>query len=426
MLYLKKKLEEPIITGRPVVLYFFFKKGDEDIQSVRTALQSMLSQLLDREQIRNDTSMLRKCVEILNPAFGKSAEETSKIKVSQLEPDFNDIGYLCETIYLVGRLFPRLYVLVDALDECQDRQEKNFVHLLKSMVRSDGGEIRLVLSIRDTVNLKPELDIPPDPRNNPSLSEEAMLSQPWTSFILITPEKNASDLRSYLTHDISNLLDRRIDRKVYASYYKQELKRIVSIMQKKTNGDFALARIILANLQQPSKLSLDDKIKRLPAAIGEIYMSALEALKADEQELVVATLKWIVWSVSTLTVIEISDHYRELYRNTDDKSWDARPLKGTHTSPDDNLIELPGRPQVKDEIDEPEVKEMIYHLETIGRDFFRLERHTGLVTVDVSIREWIREDSKTPSVVASKKQRGFNRYKDEAGYTVLKITLTRK
>ncbi|KAF3934995.1 hypothetical protein ABW20_dc0100615 [Dactylellina cionopaga] len=73
--------------------------------------------------------------------------------------------------------------------------------------------------------------------------------------------------------------------------------------------------------------------------------------------------------------------------------------------------------------EDPEVKDIMYHLENAGRDFFRLDRNTGLVGVDISVREWIQESDPTTNST-SQETRGFNKYRDPKGNTVFKFTLT--
>ncbi|KAK6353835.1 hypothetical protein TWF730_008258 [Orbilia blumenaviensis] len=426
MLCLRKKLGECTLGDhRPIILYFFFKKGDQDIQNARTALQSVVYQLLTRDELRYDIKVLSKCVELLNPAFGKPPDEFEATVPKPVSYDLTDIQSLCDLIRQVGNLLPRVYLLVDALDECQDRLEKKLVSHLVSMVDVKDSRMRLILSVRNTVDIKPEMLLPRDPNRLSQNPSEPQALYVRASSIVITSEKNSLDLKAYLTHDISDLLSRRIDQHAYEEYYNQELARIVDIIHQKANGDFALARMIIANLQQPSKLSLEDKILQLPAAIGEIYMTALESLKTEEQELVVTALKWAVWGVSTLTVVEISDHYREIYKKVEERSWNARPPERVEGRPENALSQkVLKHPDMNDPREQPEVKEIIHHLETIGRDFFRVDRHTGLITVDISIREWIQEDSKSGSRAVTNRAKGFDKYRDEGGYTVFKFTLT--
>ncbi|KAF3920489.1 hypothetical protein ABW20_dc0107068 [Dactylellina cionopaga] len=254
--------------------------------------------------------------------------------------------------------------------------------------------------------------------------------------IQITAQKNASDLGIYLTHEVRELLKHRIRPDLYREYYDTEVKRIVGVIHKRAKGDFSLARIIVANLQQPSKLPLEEKIKRLPDAIGEMYMTALESLTDDQQELIVTALKWIVWGVSGLTAVEISDHYREVYRDLNDESWNVLTEQSEHDTGDSetgdefentNKKEHFSRPKMGD-IEDPEVRDVIHHLETTGRDFFKYDSNTGFVGVDISIREWIQGASKLASKSQSvaKEAKGFRKQKTQAGYTVFSFTLTRK
>ncbi|KAK6531904.1 hypothetical protein TWF694_003067 [Orbilia ellipsospora] len=171
-----------------------------------------------------------------------------------------------------------------------------------------------------------------------------------------------------------------------------------------------------------------------------MYMTALESLTDDQQELIVTALKWIVWGVSGLTAVELSDHYREIYRDANDRSWNILREDDEEERTDHEIggkAEDVGSKAVKSNekpisrpgmygSDDPEVMEVIHHLETTGRDFFKYDRNTGFVGVDISIREWIQGASRAASKSQSvtKEAKGFKKHKTQAGYTVLSFTLT--
>ncbi|KAF3933838.1 Alpha-latrotoxin [Dactylella cylindrospora] len=400
----------------PLVCHFFFKKGDQDIQHTRTGLESILHQLLNSNELRKNTATLAATVEVLNPRFGDTGLDNQK----RLEfADFLESqAAMTDAIRRIAEAIPeRVYFMIDALDECQDRREQGIVQAIKSIVRSKTDGVRVILSARDSIDIKSELiesGDPNDPNPPVDLPENIQI-------IDITAEKNSRDLTDYLRHDVGRVLTRRIDREAFKAYFDSELARIVKIIHHKAKGDFTLARMIIANLQQPSKDSLERKIQKLPAAIGDIYLASLESLTPDEQELAVSALKWVVWSVSGITVIEISDHYRELYNGTSVHSVEetAHGESVAEENGDENAV---AKPVYTDPYEDPEVKEIIYHLGNAGRDFFKFDRNTGLVSVDVSIREWIREDGSPKSAI--REARGFNKYRDPRGNTVFKFTLT--
>ncbi|KAF3931115.1 hypothetical protein ABW20_dc0108053 [Dactylellina cionopaga] len=411
----------------PLVCYFFFKKSEQDIELVRSALESILQQLLGSSQVRRDFDSLAAVVEILNPDFGESGSKGSGIDFLANQTS------LCETIKKVIEVIPtRVYLMFDALDECLDRKEQELAQALRSLVQTT-DRLRVIISARDSIDIASELadpsvgdQKPAGPNDDTKRVENLGTLLPANiKFIEITAKKNSSDLIDYLTYDVGLVLVRRINKEKFSSLFNQELDRIVKILHQKAKGDFTLARMVISTLKQPSKDSLETNIKRLSSAIGDIYMGSLESLTPEEQELVVKTLKWVVWAVSGVTVIEISDHYRELYYE-EAKNHD---LTGHHTSETQGISQetLDATAELAKLIDvnpyeDPEIKDIIYHLENAGRDFFRFDRNSGVVGVDISIREWIQEDSGSKST--TKESRGFSKFRDVKGNTVFNFSLT--
>ncbi|KAF3197930.1 hypothetical protein TWF679_002486 [Orbilia oligospora] len=422
-------------SGPPLVCHFFFKKGEQDIERSRSALESILYQLLGSDEIRGDLSVLTAAISILNPGFVEAgltqSAESRGTNTRDVSGNFQDsLKSLCDTIKLIAAvILVPVYLMIDALDECIDRREQCFLECLKSLVDKYGfnGEnsrtagsnstgvksenLKLVISARDSVDIVGELV-----GKIENQDAEDVLENHGIKIVDITPEKNSSDLEEYLRHAIGEVLTRRIDREKYEAYYDSQLSRIVKIVHEKANGDFTLARLIIANLQQPSKETLEKRIKRLPSAIGDIYRASLESLTADEQEFVVAALKWVVWGVSGLSILEISDHYKEIYK--DSGHSESKPSLDVGGSGTESVPE----PNYASPYDNPEVKDTTYHIENAGRDFFKYDRNTGVVNVDISIREWIQQDiSDSDSLVED--SRGFNKFRDNRGNTVFQFTL---
>ncbi|KAK6348923.1 hypothetical protein TWF730_009684 [Orbilia blumenaviensis] len=442
----------------PFVCHFFFKKGEQNIERTRSALESILYQLLGSDEIRRDINVLIAAVSILSPSFGEVGSGTL-IDGARGSGNFQEsLKSLCDTIKAIAATIQvPVYLMIDALDECIDRREQCFLEHLKSLVNipdvddamqtSDGisntesKNLKLIISVRDSVDIVGELA-------TSKMTEATENNLPkGIKIVDITSERNSSDLREYLIHAAGEVLARRISRMQYEAYYDSQLSRIVKIVHGKANGDFTLARLIIANLQQPSRDTLEKRIKRLPSAIGEIYKASLEALTADEQEFVVAVLKWVVWSVSGLSVLEISDHYKDIYKlgskvsssladgdadmklsrinDNEDPERDLGQRSAEGADYEGDIFDRGGserEPDYTNPFDDPEVKDTIYHIENAGRDFFRYDRNTGVVNVDISIREWIQQDNIDPGSPVGD-SRGFNKFRDSHGNTVFQFTL---
>ncbi|TGJ65460.1 hypothetical protein EYR41_009424 [Orbilia oligospora] len=424
----------------PLVCHFFFKKGEQDIERSRSALESILYQLLGSDEVRGDLSVLTAAIGILNPGFvdagSTQSAESRGTNTRNFSGNFQDsLRSLCDAIKLIAAVIPvPVHLMIDALDECIDRREQCFLEYLKSLVdksnidgdnsRTAGSSntgiksenLKLVISARGSVDIVGELV--DSKKKTESPNAEDVLKNQGIKIVDITPEKNSNDLEEYLRYAVGEVLTRRIDRAQYEAYYDSQLSRIVKIVHEKANGDFTLARLIITNLQQPSKETLEKRIKRLPSAIGDIYRASLESLTADEQEFVVAALKWVVWGVCGLSILEISDHYKEIYK--DSGHSDSKPSPDVGGSETESILE----PYYASPYDNPEVKDTIYHIENAGRDFFKYDRNTRVVNVDISIREWIQQDvsdSDSDSLVGD--SRGFNKFRDNRGNTVFQFTL---
>ncbi|KAF3902418.1 hypothetical protein ABW20_dc0105194 [Dactylellina cionopaga] len=400
-----------------LLCHFFYKKGEQDIQTARAGLEAILFQLLNSRQLRQATKALVAALEALDPSFGESDARRNAT-------DFLDsLEALCGTIRKVADAIPvRVYLMIDALDECVDRGSQRLTQYLRGIAQEGSDNIRIIISARDNFDIVSELVDEMDKPTNIPIGEgqpgEEKALPDGIQIIEITPEKNATDLEEFIRHDVGEVLQRRINKERLGHLFDLELTRIVKVMHEKAKGDFTLARMIIGTLQQPSKDSLDRKIQRLPAAIGEIYMQSIESLTPDEQELIVSALKWVVWSVAALTVVEVSDHYRDIFN----RGGENEVLGDTATA--ESLYATEVTKIVQDNpYEDPEVKDTTYHLENAGRDFFRLDRNTGLVGVDISIREWI-QDSDPTTKSTTEETRGFNKYRDPKGNTVFRFTLT--
>ncbi|EPS35520.1 hypothetical protein H072_11064 [Dactylellina haptotyla CBS 200.50] len=419
MMRIYKDLLVSIANGpTPIVLRFFFKKGDQNIQTAQSALESLFFQLLNSDIVRNNEACLGKVIEILNPGFeggNDGADASGWCDTSEK---------ICATIKRIAAVLPNsVYLIVDALDECNDRREKNILKHLKSTITDpDTEDIRLLISARDTIGIKAELE-------TDDFGEEGSVSQiqngsPSITFITIGKEENSQDFLEYLKDEVFQVLSRLIDPS--KSYFGSKAEKIVANIHGKASGDFTRARLIVTNLKDPSRIPMEKKIEELPDSIGDIYMASLEALTPNQQEFVVTALKLIVWGVSNISVIEISDFYRQKFLGGDAKAEEGNEPQQSDmdedTEPGDDISSL--LPYDERNLGS-EVKETIYHITEAGRDFFRYDAVTGFVTVDISVREWITKDASSKGSLRNQSAaHGFKRFRNNDGFAVFQLTMT--
>ncbi|KAF3921351.1 Alpha-latroinsectotoxin [Dactylellina cionopaga] len=375
----KRLMNTATVEHGAIVLFFYFKKGDDTAQFTLKALESLISQLLDHRLFIEDIEMMEQCIIVMDEARHETREAAGLHTPEFIAMVFKKIAAL------INR---PVYILVDAIDECEDRIPGKLMHCLKELCRSRLGThaIKVLCSARDNVNIESLLcdEVSQSSKNSGKDGEEEdKYKLPADiSTILIDEKKNADDIRTYLTKKVETMVLRRSGGR-RGEFFNQELQRIVDIIQTKANGNFSYASIAVANLQQPTKSTLQRKLRELPPAMEGMYRRSLEVLTSDERDLVIFALKWVVWGISPVTVLEIVEHYKQIYH----PDGDANSENDTPYDPSSNA----------------EVSDTRYHLYNVGRDFFQFDDVTDTISVHLSVKEWIYSEAAQFAELETKK-----------------------
>ncbi|KAF3941473.1 Ankyrin-1 [Dactylella cylindrospora] len=399
----KKLTELTRRNGTGTVLYFFFKQGDDATQLTAKCLESLLYQLLDHRTIWENDETMKKCLKIIEEVresgivsgktgggmaemlLGGQQQKTSIIYTNEAIAHF-----LAKTAALLG--FP-VYIVVDAIDECDDRVSGNLIATLKQIAQS-AGNVKIIMSVRDNVDIEKLLqDAPPvkainrDEVKEVETEEQSVILPGYITCILIDEENNKEDMRFYLTKKLAPVISRRVSGNNNKAY-ERELQRIVKKVQTKAGGNFSYAAMVVANLHQPSRASLDTRLNEMPSAMEGMYRKSLETLSPEERKLIVFALKWIVWGVGEITASEIVEHYKQVYEPDapGEPEESPAPVSKEDVGSEEN--------EATEDADDPEISDTIYHLRSAGRDFFKFDDLTGTIDVHLSVREWVKAESR--------------------------------
>ncbi|KAF3908002.1 hypothetical protein ABW20_dc0110413 [Dactylellina cionopaga] len=392
-----------------ILLRFFFKLGDAGLQSGMSALESILRQFLAYISARQDSERIRLANQVLEQngiqkiEAEMQSDEEIKVGLDIPKTDFKTPKLVCTIIaQLVKELGIQIYIVLDALDECEDRKSIELVGLLQGLAYSDSSSgVKILFSTRDEGNIESDFQ----ENNLMAIVRGSSLPQldiPYVEVVELTKENNAAELHDYLRIKLRTLVERRAGRpkeqrddtkhQPVGSELRKKAVELADTIQSKVNGDFSYATMVIANLQQPSKKSLEIRIRDLPSDIGEIYRKRLDLLTAEERLLVLFALKWVVWSVSDVTPIEIAEHFREVYwTKTDDSGSELASVAASSVSERELRAYDPSQ--------DPEVREIISHLRHSGHDFFSFNTDTDPIVVHLSVREWVRGGSKAPKLL---------------------------
>ncbi|KAK6502545.1 hypothetical protein TWF506_003125 [Arthrobotrys conoides] len=391
------------------VLRFFFKLGDNELQSTLRALESLLRQLLrklsdgEASQTQHDEKLERICKVLEENNIEKISQETQNIaKNNTAASEENKSPVLISKIIsqISAELNLRLYIVLDALDECHDLKGSNIALCLKDLAYSEASNIWIIVSTRASAQSKTGIEDELQQNGVTLDCDRSAVQQnsPSADIVTLTNEQNTEELQIFLELKLRDLVNRRVRKLTDVPTVGQPepekdtnlgttngvvdktVESLAKDINKIVHGDFSYANMLIANLQEPSKKSLKSRIKELEGrGLEDMYRRNLDVLSPGKRSLILFALKWVVWTVSDVTAIEIAEHFREVYHQSDTEV------------PDDNFTQADYDPS-----DDPEIREIISHLRTAGHDFFSFSSDNDPVTAHASVREWIQKGSSRP------------------------------
>ncbi|KAK6544888.1 hypothetical protein TWF694_001567 [Orbilia ellipsospora] len=460
---------------RPVVLFFFFKKGDSSTQLATIAARSLLAQLFNPKYIEPQIlGAMWEAVTELNkpqPESGETEAEQPKDRFSYI------IGQLEKAAKTIGR---RVYLVIDGLDECVDDQQQEILPCLTQLARTSHGIFRILISSRkndrsrssSTGGLASRASSNSDSPKDHEHSEDAII---WN----INSATNSRDMLSFLNTSLRGLMQRsrlkecfvmdgdKYTLKIKPTYTKFEaiIEKMALHIQERSKGMFTYSAMTITSLRQPSELSLSQRIKDLPGGMDQIYSSQLKALADAERKLIMLALNRIYWSnvcSVEMHTLEIVQQFKRYYDTeptqapTDDFDYDhildnafeghSKAAGDGELGDDDvisdNTVEKPKPANTRmplqhrsssfyhehhmtTQMDNPEVADIIYHLNQAGRDFFKFSNDDrNIEFIHTSVREWIDRQTKSEKTRRQNVQTNPILYKQNDEF-IFKVSLPR-
>lgn len=384
-----------------IVLFYFFKKGDETTQTTTRCLESLAAQLL-REELIRDEEQLQFVVTQLDVLRAASTKATSAINSPELL--MNVIKLLRKTI---GR---RLFVVIDAMDECEDRLSEKILGRLMELSRTIEADpaTKVILTTRSILNKETTMFAPQNEEEKlpeatgqqyDDANDKHTITTKGSHAIIFKVDKtqNTSDMERYLSMKIRTLMLRNVKRKPDASF-DRELARIVKDIRTKANGMFTYAAMTIASLEQPYSCSLAEKLRQLPDGMNGLYKSSLEALNTEEKKLVLIALRRVIWRTGPVLTTEIAEEFKKTYEShivANEEIVGVDDGEGEKNEDEKSEDENSDHPENYDPAADPEIADTIAHLKRAGRDFFRFGEDSYLIDViHNTVRDWVEKEAK--------------------------------
>jgi hypothetical protein len=245
----------------PLFLYFFFKDDSSNDRTRKTAVivASLIEQLF---QANLDRKRLYSIIK-------RHYDEDGSSRCAS-------IGRLWQMLSEMLQDHPtRIFIVLDALDECDDRHSESVVeHLTK-------------LNARCLITSRPEKDIVE------SFSKD------------IDPEVQVRTIEMATMRDIETFITVELDRRPGLSSHKNAIiQRIRSV----ADGMFRYAALLLQELDSPSNESIEDILIALPKDLNEMYERLIGHLPCNPnyRKLRETTLMFISMAKRPVTAEEIA------------------------------------------------------------------------------------------------------------------------
>ncbi|KZP29069.1 hypothetical protein FIBSPDRAFT_927164 [Athelia psychrophila] len=189
------------------------------------------------------------------------------------------IKLLQDCLSRILEAFERVYIIMDSLDECSERNE--VVHLIQSMVSGESGKLHMMATSR----LEPEIM-----RGIGSLSNLQEIG--------ISAQLMEADVRLFL--------NARLDKSDAAKWTKAQKDMMKEVLIGGADGMFRWVALQIDRLMKcRSELELVTQLKSLPRDLNETYCRILS--ESPDPVALKRFLQWLAFSKIMMTVEEIAE-----------------------------------------------------------------------------------------------------------------------
>ncbi|SLM38552.1 P-loop containing nucleoside triphosphate hydrolase, partial [Lasallia pustulata] len=259
-------LQEPQSKSEIAVAYFYFDFNNVQKQKSDKMIRSLITQL----------------------------SRQSKKKLNKLEALFSfcnngerqpDVEGLLIVLKEVVEGFDETYIVLDALDECSDREE-----LLERMGEIQGWklrQLRMLVTSRWLIDIKESLEPLTEPRGK----------------ICVQSSLVDADILTYVRGRLQN--DRALKRWRGMPQVQEEIE---TTLKEKANGMFRWAVCQLDALQNCHRLPILRKaLESLPETLDETYARILRNISEEDSHDAIKILQWLTYSSRPLRIEELAE-----------------------------------------------------------------------------------------------------------------------
>lgn len=269
----EKLKEEP---DSRIVLFFFCKTGDDGTQRAGSILRNLIFQIY--EKTRDSPEVYAQCAKVIT-----KVQNSNKTKRGEMVEYSKSVKNLKQILEEVIRIFgKRVFVVIDALDECKDRKSEDLLAALQGLVESD-------LNIKIILASRPETDI-----------EEFMQD---ISRVEVNQGSNSVDIKAYLVKELKKL----------SCLKPRDRKIACRAIIERSGGMFRYANMQIDRLRQPWRPPLKNHLDALPIGLEASYRQIFAQIKPELQELLIVALRWTILADGDIPALLVAEDYRRVF-----------------------------------------------------------------------------------------------------------------
>jgi hypothetical protein len=299
-----ERLEETREQDDVFVQYFFCKNGDNDAQKSERILAQILCRLYS--SCPPSLDIMDHCNDVVGKYLAKSAQSggttaTTSGGAGPQKSTQEDVRLPFDDAYakVASELKKKIFLVIDALDECTDRVPKEFIQTILKMADKSGPLVRIMLTSR------PENDIRDQLNNSSKIGR-------------IQVEKyNEEDIKKTVTAQVEKLPG------ISPSEREEAIKEIC----RKAGPYFGYVKPALSILRQPWQRPLSKHLEQLPGDVFDMNLRILEDTDPRYLGFLRTCLTWTMFANGNqkVTIDEVVDAYSKIY-TVADLDWTGQEL----------------------------------------------------------------------------------------------------
>ena len=263
-----------------VVQYFFCSSGDESTRTAARIRDQVLHQLYQYAQSAESPDVLDPANKIVSNFIAQKGATDAKSSGSQQKKSEKSVGFEEAYRSLAQLLSKKVFLVIDALDECSDRRESQILKSFREMLSPSDDRVKIVIGSR------PELG--DDLRGTPTIN---------------IGDHNGPDIEKAAKAQLDSLPGLDVNDRTLAC----------EAIVKKAKGLFRCVDPAIEFLKKPWRRPLENRLAELPDGLDNSYQQAFLKTDPDYLDLLNVGLNWSIFCINDPTIAEVMDAYSRAY-----------------------------------------------------------------------------------------------------------------